>query len=191
MTSQGARRSGQVESLRRAFLDRVHANALHTLPSKRLLKTMSFVLHHSLCAWLLPSNPGSSAVHAESTRFLLNSLRESGLGGSLGQRALAHAMNALITTYVQSPAMKVDWVARESVFNRLSTWTEDTFAPVTRDCLQCLTGGPIDTLMDTEVAEWSKVALDKLARQRIKYIFEYVRAWDHSAGAILDLKVSL
>lgn len=190
-TSKDPRLSGQVDHLRRAFLDRVYANALHALPSKRLYKTLSFVLHQCLCAWLLPTDSESLAAHAQSTRILLNSLKDSGLGGPVGQRALAYAMNSLIITFVQSPAVKVDWVARESVIDRLRAWTRDTFTPVAKDCLHCLTGDSNDAPLDNSIVEWTKFALEKLARQRIKYIFEYVRAWDHSAGAILDLKVRL
>lgn len=190
-SSQDSELTRHVTALREALRDRVHANALHALPSKRLSKTISFVLHRALCVWLLPSDSAPSKAPAESIQSLLNSLREAGLGGASGQRSFAQAMNSLIENYVQSAAVKVDWVGHESVTGRLRIWMRDVFVPVAKDCLRCLTGQPDTTFFDSEIAEWEISALEKLAKQRIKYLFEYVRAWDHSTGAILDLKVSL
>lgn len=189
-SSQESELARHVTALREALRDRIHANALHALPSKRLSKTISFVLHRALCVWLLHSDSAPSTACAESIQSLLNSLRESGLGGASGQRSFAQAMNSLIEDYVQSPAVKVDWVGRESVTCRLRTWMHDVFVPVAKDCLRCLTGQSDTTFFDSEIAEWKNFALEKLAKQRIKYLFEYVRAWDHSTGAMLDLKVS-
>lgn len=178
-----------VTNVRSATVERLHANALHILPTDRLFKTLSFVLHAVICNWLLSSEEASTPLHAQTTRDLLDRLRRSGLGGDLGQRALAHAMNAVVDSYVQSSAVKVDWVGRQSVTGILRNWVRDMFVPVARDCLQCLTGQKDTTFFDSETVEWENVALEKLAKQRIKYLFEYVRAWDHSTGAILDLKV--
>jgi len=180
-----------VMALRSAVLERSHANALHILPSKRLFKTVSYVLHELVCAWLLPSEDRSRRTDSEATQSLLMRLHQAGLGGDSGQRAFAHAMNAVIDSYVQSAEVKVDWVGRQSVTGRLRSWIRETFVVVARDGLECLTNKTPVAFFETEMTDWESVALQKLAEQRIKYCFEYVRAWDHSAGAIADLKVGL
>lgn len=116
-------------------------------------------------------------------------LQQSGLGGESGQRAFAHAINAVVDSFIQSPAVKVDWVDRQSVTGHLRQWIQEQFIPLARNGIQCLTGDFNITLTESETLEWETIALEKLAKQRIKYLFEYVRSWDHSQGAILDLKV--
>jgi len=180
-----------VMALRSAVLERSHANALHILPSKRLFKTVSYVLHELVCAWLLPSEDRPRRADSAATQSLLMRLHQAGLGGDSGQRAFAHTMSAVIDSYVQSAEVKVDWVGRQSVTGRLRSWIRETFVIVARDGLECLTNKAPVTFFETEMAEWESVALQKLAKQRIKYCFEYVRAWDHSTGAIADLKVGL
>ena len=177
--------------VRSTVIERSHANALYALPSKRLSKTLSFALHTSICSWLLPNETDARKPGAKATQDLLARLCQSGLGGDSGQRAFAHAMNAVIDSYIQSPAVKVDWVGQECVTEKLRTWIREVFIPVAQDGLQCLTGNSSTIFLESEKSKWESVALEKLAKQRIKYIFEYVRAWDQSTGAILDLKVKV
>lgn len=98
-------------------------------------------------------------------------------------------MTRVIDSYVQSPAVKVDWIGRQSVTGKLRNWIQETFVPSARDCVRCLSGQPDTNFHDDETTGWEHMALEKLANQRVKYLFEYVRAWDNSEGAILDLKV--
>lgn len=92
------------------------------------------------------------------------------------QRAMAHGMYAAMDTFVQSAAMKVDWTQRQSVVDRLRQWIRHRFVPA------------VGLSSPNEVADWENTALERLAKQRIRHLLDYVKAWPHSTGAILDMR---
>jgi anaphase-promoting complex subunit 2 len=79
-------------------------------------------------------------------------------------------------SFVQSAAMKVDWTQRQSVVDRLRQWIRHRFVPA------------VGLSTPNELADWENTALERLAKQRIRYLLDYVKAWPHSTGAILDLR---
>lgn len=106
-----------------------------------------------------------------------------------GQRMFAQVMNEAIDDFVQSPAMKVDWIHRQSVVDHLRQWVEECFVPAVTEGLRSLTGNSSLRVTPNELSDWQNAALDRLAKQRIRNLLDYVKAWPHSTGAILDLKV--
>ncbi|KAI4722726.1 hypothetical protein E4T48_00975 [Aureobasidium sp. EXF-10727] len=78
--------------------------------------------------------------------------------------------------FVQSTAMKVDWTQRQSVVDRLRQWIRHRFVPA------------VGLSTPNELTDWENTALERLAKQRIKNLLDYVKAWPHSTGAILDLR---
>jgi anaphase-promoting complex subunit 2 len=92
------------------------------------------------------------------------------------QRAMAQGMYAAMDSFVQSAAMKVDWTQRQSVVDRLRQWIRHRFVPA------------VGLSTPNELADWESTALERLAKQRIKHLLDYVKAWPHSTGAILDLR---
>jgi anaphase-promoting complex subunit 2 len=92
------------------------------------------------------------------------------------QRAMAQGMYAAMDSFVQSAAMKVDWTQRQSVVDRLRQWIRHRFVPA------------VGLSTPNELADWENTALERLAKQRIKHLLDYVKAWPHSTGAILDLR---
>lgn len=178
-----------VTTIRAAAFAETKSIVLHSLPVQKLSKTLSYVLYDSLCAWLLPATGNGYRNGGEATLKLLSGLQETGLGNDFGQRAYAHAMNAVIDAYVESPAMRVDWVGRQSTVNRLRQWIGNSFVPAARDGLRALTVNTEDATMPSDTIEWENTAIERLARHRMRGLFGYIQAWDHSVGAILDLKV--
>lgn len=87
--------------------------------------------------------------------------------------------------------MKVDWVQRQSVVDQLRKWVQECFVPTVTEGLRSLTSNAHFHITSNEVADWQSAALERLARHRIKHLLDYVKAWPHSTGAILDLKVLL
>lgn len=184
-----SRLSNAVAAIRAAAFAETKSIALHSLPVQRLSKTLSYVLYDSLRSWLLLAPDKEQRGSGEVTLKLLSDLEEAGLGNDFGQRAYAHAMNAVIDAYVESPAMKVDWVGRQSTVNQLRQWVRDSFVPAARDGLRTLAADANDATMPNDVGEWENTAIERLARHRMRGLFGYIQAWDHSVGAILDLKV--
>ncbi|GAB7351344.1 hypothetical protein MBLNU459_g2031t1 [Dothideomycetes sp. NU459] len=100
-------------------------------------------------------------------------------------------MNAVVDAYVESPAMKVDWVGRQSVVAKLRQWVRTSFVPAARSGLRALSDvgdDAKDATTSNETMEWENAAIERLARLRMRNLFSYIQAWDHSIGAILDLK---
>ncbi|KAH0283647.1 hypothetical protein M436DRAFT_56887 [Aureobasidium namibiae CBS 147.97] len=92
------------------------------------------------------------------------------------QRAMAQGMYAALDAFVQSAAMKVDWTQRQSVVDRLRQWIRHRFVPA------------VGLSTPSETIDWESTALERLAKQRIRHLLDYVKAWPHSTGAILDLR---
>ena len=98
-------------------------------------------------------------------------------------------MNEVIDSFVQSFPMRVDWVERSSVTNHLRDWVRQSFVPAVTDGLYSLTGSPDISVTPKESVDWERAALDRLAKQRMKYLLDYVKFWPNSSGAVEDLKV--
>lgn len=178
-----------LQTLRSNAVVQMQNIALHSIPAKKFSKALAYMMHKSLCSWLLSSTPNDMIAERIATIELLTNLQVAGFGDELGQRVFAQVMNGVIDSFVQSATMKVDWMQRESIVDRLRQWVERSFIPAVTDGLRSLTGDTSFRVALNESSEWQSAALDRLAKQRIKFLLDYVKAWPHSTGAILDLKV--
>ena len=172
---------------------------MHSLPSQRFSKTLSYVLYDGGCRLfriyvdkedgIATTGPAEDIPSLrKSIMQLLHGLQEVGLGGDQAQKAFAHAMDRLMSSFIVSHYMKVDWYARKSVGQHLRQWVKDGFSPLVRQVIDCLKdeSGSIQT---TEVQQWQDMAIGRLGRARVENLFDFIINWDRSLGAILDIKV--
>ncbi|GAB7337523.1 hypothetical protein MBLNU457_g2845t1 [Dothideomycetes sp. NU457] len=141
----------------------------------------------------LASMTGCSAilevsVDEEAINELLLDLLTVGLLGDIGQRSLAIAVKAVIDTYVESYAMRVDWVGKGSRVEELQAWVSTQLEPAINRCLTLITNDETLSLGQTERDQWQKMAINSLGLIRGKYLLSYVQMWDRSMGAVLDLR---
>lgn len=120
----------------------------------------------------------------------LQHLRSVGLGGAFAESALADALQR----YLQGPAtqktcFRVDWRRRASSVPRLRSWVATRVAPMATAALKQLTD---DVAFDEQrVADLADAAVDGLGYSRVENIFDYIKAWPHSEGAVDDIKAFL
>ncbi|TIA62778.1 hypothetical protein D6C77_02523 [Aureobasidium pullulans] len=96
------------------------------------------------------------------------------------QRATAQVVHAAIDSFVQSSAMKVDWIRRQSIVDQLQQWIDLSLTPTIVASGVCIA--------PNELTDWKLTIMERLAKQRIRHLLDYVKAWPHSTGAILDLR---
>ncbi|KAF1973585.1 anaphase-promoting complex subunit Apc2 [Bimuria novae-zelandiae CBS 107.79] len=187
-----------VEAAKRKLQRDMHAAFAHTLPSGRLSKTLSYMVYDAACKrfrlhirqdGLVSGNtePEDAKEVTRRMTILLMGLERVGLGKDSAQRALAHAMNKVLDTYVASHYLKVDWYSRQPVTAHLRQWVESGFIPLSELFLTCLKCEPASIAL-LQRKQWQEMALTRLGRSRAEDLFDFVTNWDQSLGAILDLK---
>lgn len=178
-----------VVELRDAALARIRSLVLAAISKDRLLATLSFLLHTTLASMTGCSTMSEPmAVDEDAIHGLLLDLRTVGLLGDVGQRCLATAVKAVIDTYVESYAARVDWIGRTSRVEELQTWLSTRLEPAINRCLVLITNDETLSLGQIERDQWQKMAINSLGLNRGKYLLSYVQMWDQSMGAVLDLR---
>lgn len=76
--------------------------------------------------------------------------------------------------------MKVDWIRRQSIVDQLQQWIDLSLTPTIVASGVCIA--------PNELTDWKLTIMERLAKQRIRHLLDYVKAWPHSTGAILDLR---
>jgi anaphase-promoting complex subunit 2 len=83
--------------------------------------------------------------------------------------------------------MQVDWSGHKTVVPRLKAWVEDCFAPCIQGAIGALTGAPFQ-FTGNDVERMAASAVLSLVRKRTEALFDYVKVWPASTGALLDIK---
>ena len=173
----------------------LHTLMLHSLPRQRLQKTLASVLFHEMKDSLqLNSNPEKClkdnechcAINLE--RLALKELHDVGLGGLLGERAFAHAVHKLLLgPAIERRCFEVDWNGHSTVVPKLCLWVERHLSPVFEQALAALTGNDALKHSQNDVQQFIQMAVISLGRLRAMSLFDYVKSWPESKGAILDI----
>jgi anaphase-promoting complex subunit 2 len=175
----------------------IHAAFAHSLPHKRFSQSLSYILYDAGCRLFrfynrqdgveAPATPEPTGAVRDRMTILLMGLERVGLGGDHAQKAFAHAMNALLDTFISSHYLKVDWYAKRSVVPDLMNWIENGFVPLVELVMECLRCDDSE-VESTQLRGWQEMGLVRLGRARVEELFNFVICWDRSLGAILDLK---
>lgn len=186
-----------VGSAKAKFERDIHAAFAHSLPSKRLSMTMSYVLYDAGCRLFRfynrhdgvepPATPEHTKAVRERMTNLLSGLERVGLGRDKAQKAFGHAMNKLFDTFINSHYLKVDWYSKRPVVPDLKKWIEKGFTPLVELVMECLRCNDSE-VQPTQLKGWHEMGLVRLGRARVEGLFDFVICWDRSLGAILDLK---
>ena len=168
-----------------------------SLSFPRFYNTLSFAIYDVASEYAFDPDVGPD-TDLEKLRLatILDGLSDVGLGGDKSQRALARAMERLLSSYLESRWVAVDWFGKSSVTAQLRDWVKNRFECFGRWALSKLeaegnfsdTSEPED-VQKTETRYWQDIAIGRLGMSRVQDLFEYVKGWDQSIGAIRDLKV--
>lgn len=185
----------KIEALRTQVLRRWHSLVLYSLPRQRIMKTLGSALYQHMQTELgIYTNPekcikaNRCSCKIDFKGFPLKSLHGVGLGGDLAQRALALATHRLLEgPAVERRCFQVDWTWQEAVVGRLKTWMSECFAPCIQNAISGLIGGQFQ-FTGNDVERMTTSAVLSLVRKRTETLFDYVKIWPESKGAILDIK---
>lgn len=186
-----------------AFSNRININNapknlvdLHSLAPRQLQQTLTNIMLESLVSSLQTNPEKCLKERVCSCRLNLGDhpwreLHDVGLGGLLGERAFAHAVN----TFLRGPAIerecfRVEWNGKASVMFRLRDWIIRQFAPAIQRALSLLTGTDnLDLkLSGPDISQFVSIASSNLGRLRTLSLFDYVKSWPASLSAILDIR---
>lgn len=170
-----------------------HARLLQVLPSQRIERSMAFFFFHSMeCS--LQDTEGTDCSTSDCCSCpmsidvaSLEDLREIGLGGPLAERAFALA----VRRFLQGPAIerrcfRVDWTGKTSVMAKLRLWVLDHFMPAAQRAVAAFTG---DQSAYLSSEQFLTAAVNSFGQNsRVRCLFDHVRNWPASTGAILDIR---
>jgi len=173
-----------------------HSLVLNSLPQQRVQKTLACAFFQAMQQSLAKnSDPEICDMDGECRCIVtieslpLRVFDDLGFGGSLGERAFAHAVHKLLA----GPALNrhcfyVDYGTQQSVVSKLTVWVARQVAPFVERTLATLTGNKSFRLTENDVQQFEKIAVSNLARQRTASLFDFVKIWPVSEGAFLDIK---
>nr|OQO27919.1 hypothetical protein B0A51_06418 [Rachicladosporium sp. CCFEE 5018] len=175
-----------------------HTLNLHSIPRQRLEKTMASALYQHMRDSLVRNSKPERCIATSRclcrlsfAGFPLADLHSLGLGGNLAERALAIASNRLLDgPAIERRCLQVDWAAKESVVPKLRHWVKDHFAPSVQDAISVLTGSAY-VFSEGDISRITSTAVASIVRKRTAALFDYVKLWPHSTGALLDIKSHL
>ena len=175
---------------RRSF----HTLLLNSLPRQRLQQALASVMFRQMQESLQRGNPEkclkSDNCHCriDLGGLALGELRDVGLGGLTAERAFAHAVHR----FLQGPAIErrcfeVDWNGHASVVPKLRSWVTRSLLPVIENALSEISGNDNLKLAPNDAQQFVSMAVTNLGRLRTLALFDYVKTWPASSGAILDI----
>ncbi|KAK5699916.1 hypothetical protein LTR97_006050 [Elasticomyces elasticus] len=188
-------RSKLFEAFQQNVTERLHFQYLQSLPLSRVQDTMAAVFLQEMKASLVTnSNPQTCLnlnecyCNVNMDDLPLEQFYVVGLGGALAERAFAQAMHIFLnTTAINRRCFQVDWARRGSAMQMLHNWVQTHLRPFVRDSLRYLTGNQLLVISESE-HKLAETAVTNLGRQRTDSIFDYIKTWPDSTGALLDIK---
>lgn len=194
-SSRSIRFRSAVDAFRSQVIRRWHSLVLYSLPRQRVMKTLGSALYQHMRTELgIYSNPEKclkdDRCHCKINfkGFPLKPLHSVGLGGDLAQRALALATHRLLDgPAVERQCLQVDWSGQKTIVPRLKAWVEDCFAPSIQGAIGALTGSQFQ-FTSNDIERMAANAVLSLVRKRTENLFDYVKIWPASRGALLDIK---
>lgn len=174
----------------------LHLTVVHSLPSRRVQSTIASVFYQHMKASLeANSNPemcrkaGRCQCTLSLDKLPLASIQSVGLGDHLGERAFALAVNRLLGgSAIQTRCFQVNWTEHTSVVSNLHQWVMQVLTPFIEQSLRVLTAEPSLSLPHNDIKGFAAMGVANLGRQRTLTLFDYVKTWPQSRGAILDIK---
>jgi anaphase-promoting complex subunit 2 len=194
-STRSIRFKSTIDAFRSQIVRRWHSLVLYSLPRQRVMKTLGSALYQHMRTELgIYSNPEKclkdNRCHCKINfkGFPLKMLHGVGLGGDMAQRSLALATHRLLDgPAVERQCLQVDWSGQETIVPRLKAWIEDCFAPCIQGAIGALSGSQFQFTAN-DVERMAANAVLSLVRKRTDNLFDYVKVWPASKGALLDIK---
>ena len=182
-----------------AFESRVrgslHTLVLHSFPRSRLQSTLANVMYQQMHLSLRQRSNPEKCVKDDWCHCDLNmndlplrELYEVGLGGTLAEQAFAHAVHKFLQgSAIERRCFEVDWNGHTSVVPKLRAWVTGCLLPVIEQALAELSGDNTLKLASNDSEKFISMAVTHLGRLRTLFLFDYIKTWPASSGAIQDI----
>jgi anaphase-promoting complex subunit 2 len=188
-TSTASRLPGFMEQVKQNY----HTRMTQAISRERIQKTLAIYLYEVMKEQLQTTNLTPQCLQDEYCHCeidldvaTLQTLHDVGLGGRTGERAFALAVHRILEgPAVERRCFQVDWSGQGSVMPKLRRWIRDHFVPAAEKALAVLTG---DASLKLQPGQFLIAAENNLGRSRVQSLFDYVRSWPSSQGAILDIR---
>ena len=182
------------------FESQLHGLFVRTLPQDLVARNLASFLRQQ-CSLILNiaesvemfDGHNATANERQRTINVVRSLQSVGLGGQRAQRVFAEVMSDLLETYIKI-TYAGKWTSQSIIIEDLNGWIRNEFAHLVGDILDPLnpdvTSSGRKTLIvnDLDIEQWQEMGLYRLGRLRTDELFDIVRDWDESGGAIEELK---
>jgi anaphase-promoting complex subunit 2 len=173
----------------------VYSLILHSLPRQRLQQTLASVFYHHLVLSLQQSSNPERCLKDQQCHckvdlgdLPLMELNDVGLGGLLAERALAHALHWFLQgTAIERRCFAVDWTGHGLVVPKLRAWVEQHVMPMVERALAIIKADHTTKMAPNDTQQLISIAVNNIGRARTSSLFDYVRAWPASTGAVLDI----
>ncbi|KAF2237439.1 hypothetical protein EV356DRAFT_530159 [Viridothelium virens] len=173
------------------------------LPTPRFYNTLTYAIYCAVSEYssdykvdaVQGTNLENLGQKYEELAEILDGLHYAGLGGDKAQKALVRALDRFLIHHIDSRDVAVDWLGKNPVIEPLRKWINDCFGPF--GCWALFKLESEENFLDTsepretqaiETRYWQEIAIGRLGTSRTMVLFEYVKRWDQSMGAIRDLK---
>lgn len=169
----------------------LHVLVVNSLPRQRIQKALASYLFQTMKDELDRNQQecfqwSSCQCQIACAPEALAQLQDVGLGGSYGERALAHAVHKFLEgPAIERRCFQVDWSNRSPTFTKVHDWTRDVFSPCIVRALAAITG---DADASAPAEQFISAAMSSFGRLRTKCLFDYVSSWPASESAILDVR---
>lgn len=119
----------------------------------------------------------------------LTAMADVGFCGAEPTRIFVAALVKCVETVVRTrPCFAVDWIRRTTVVPRLRRWVDIQLAPAMERCLLILEGKDQQQSRTGFTNLLSDIVVRKLGEVRAELLFDYIKMWPNSEGAILDIR---
>ena len=178
-----------------AIKQSVHTLILHSISRQRLQKTIAAVMLQQIISSVERDGnlercqkQGRCRCQPNLNGLPLKEMYEVGLGEAIAERAFAHALHK----FLERPAIErrcfaVDWTGHTSTVPKVRTWVEECLVPFVEQTLAAITGNPEIELKENERQHFTRMAVSNMGRLRTQALFDYVKTWPASTGAIMDI----
>ena len=173
----------------------LHTLMVHCLPRQRLQTTLASVMFRQIKTSLDSGSNPEKCLKGDQCHcrldldgLALKDLCEVGLGSAMGERAFAHAVHRFLQgSAIERRCFEVDWNGHSSVVPKLRLWIERHLVPTISQALAALTGDSALRMSPNDAQQFASMAISNLGRLRTLSLFDYVKSWPASIGAIQDI----
>jgi len=190
-----ARNDVEIKEFAARVKEQLHTQFLSSLPTERLRKVLFTIFLQRMQSSLEKhGDPRNCSTSDKCTCTIdvelpLTAMADVGIYGAEPTRLFVAALIECVEMIVRTrPCFAVDWARRTTVIPRLRRWAETQLAPAMERCMLIAEGKDLRKSSISFTNLLSDIVVRKLGEARAESLFDYVKMWPNSEGAVLDVR---